>query len=438
MNIAYLSLYESYILYIVELIAMESAFALMFKRKKHFAARLSLSVVAIAAIGLVTTIPFYFSQSAEWAFFTCGSLYFLINLAFTAIAAHFCFEVDIPQTVFIGAAGYALQHSSNNLLSIVQMIVSAAYPSLKYPQKYVTLALSLVIAVIINCILFRRRKCAPGSFATLYLNNKTLIIATITIFICSILSFNIGNLEGLRQNIVVRLYGVIAALFALYSMLSQLHSRRVQHENQVIEELMRHEKRQHELSKQNIDIINLKCHDLKHQIGLLEHMSDSQRRESIKVLQSAVMLYDSNIKTGNDALDLIFNEKNLICAKYNIRISYLVDGTLLQFINIADLHSLFGNILDNAIESVITEKEEDKRTINISVTQRGNMVHVHAANYCAAAPQFVDGMPVSTKQDKNFHGFGTKSIKYITEQYGGKLICYFKDNKYILDILFER
>ena len=115
-----------------------------------------------------------------------------------------------------------------------------------------------------------------------------------------------------------------------------------------------------------------------------------------------------------------------------------MDGTLLQFINIADLHSLFGNILDNAIESVITEKEEDKRTINISVTQRGNMVHVHAANYCAAAPQFVDGMPVSTKQDKNFHGFGTKSIKYITEQYGGKLICYFKDNKYILDILFER
>lgn len=409
----------------------------MFKRRERFAIRLSLAVVAIGVVGLITTIPFYYSQIVEWVFYVYGSLYFIINLAFTAIAAYYCFEADIPQTVFIGAAGYALQHSYNNIVTIVQSIVADTSSGINFPRDYVIAIFSVIIAIAANIILYLRRRNATSSHP-LYLNNNTLVIATITIFNCSILSFNIGRLEGLRQGIVVRLYGITAALFALYSMLSQMHGSRMQHENRVLEELMQYEKRQHELNKQTIDIINIKCHDLKHQIGMLESMDELQRRRSIKQLLDAVMVYDSNIKTGNDALDLIFTEKNLICTKYNIRISYLVDGTLMNFMNIADIYSLFGNILDNAIESVVSENDEDKRIINISVTACGKMVHIHAANYCAAAPQFADGLPLSTKQDKNFHGFGTKSIKYITEQYNGKLTCYYKNEKFVLDILFER
>ena len=54
-----------------------------------------------------------------------------------------------------------------------------------------------------------------------------------------------------------------------------------------------------------MDIINIKCHDLKHQIGMLENMDSSERKEAIKELQRAVIIYDSIIKTGNDTLDLI-------------------------------------------------------------------------------------------------------------------------------------
>ena len=148
---------------------------------------------------------------------------------------------------------------------------------------------------------------------------------------------NVGNLGGMRQSIVVGLYATTAVLFTLYSMLAQMRSKRMQHENQIMEELMHHEKHQHDLNKQTVDIINIKCHDLKHQIGMLENMDSSERKEAIKELQRAVIIYDSIIKTGNDTLDLILTEKNFVCVKYNIKVSYIIDGAELDFIKTADL-----------------------------------------------------------------------------------------------------
>lgn len=432
-------LYESYVIYLTELLAMEAIFALMFHTRRRFAARFIASTAALLAIGVGTTYLFWMSQKLETVFYLIGSFYFIINLLWTAIIAIICFKVSVSQAIFITSAGYALQHASNNLLSIIHLLINSFAPELKYSQNIVTLVISVALSLIINIILYIKRRKSKIDYAdTMYLNHTTLIIAVFTIFICAVLSMNVGNIIGIRQNIVVRLYGTTAALFTLYSMLAQMHSQRVQHENHIMEELMHHEKHQHDLNKQTVDIINIKCHDLKHQIGMLETMDTSERKEAIKELQRAVIIYDSIIKTGNDTLDLILTEKNFVCVKYNIKVSYIIDGAELNFIKTADIYSLFGNILDNAIESVIAEPDEAKRLINISVTRKGNIVHIHAANYCAVEPKFIDGLPISTKDDKNYHGFGTKSIKYIAEQYGGQFNCYFKNNKYVLDILFSK
>ena len=439
MQVSFYGFYQSYVAYLAELLAMESIFALLFRPRKLFPLRLLISVAILLIIGLGTTYLLWASQQIQWIFFLVGSFYFIINLLWTTIVALKCFDVSLPQAIFIGAAGYALQHSTTNIIAIGQMILETAFPWLKYPNQWVALIISVALALIVNIVLFIKRKGFTATYAdTFYLNHATLTIAVFTIFICAVLSWNIGNLEGLRQNIIIRLYGTTAALFTLYSMLSQMHGQRVQHENRVIEELMRHEKHQHELNKQTIDMINIKCHDLKHQISMLETMDTTERKEAIMELQRAVIIYDSILKTGNDTLDLILTEKNFVCVRNNIKVSYIVDGAELAFMNIADMHSLFGNILDNAIESVIAEPDEEKRLINLSVTRQGNMVHIHAANYCAAEPQFTDGLPVSSKSDKNYHGFGTKSIKYIAEKYGGQFSCYYKNHKYVLDILFNK
>lgn len=67
---------------------------------------------------------------------------------------------------------------------------------------------------------------------------------------------------------------------------------------------------QQKSAKEAIDIINIKCHDLKHQIGALAKMDDPLARSKyLQEVSEAVSIYDAVYHTGNKALDYILREK---------------------------------------------------------------------------------------------------------------------------------
>ena len=107
-----------------------------------------------------------------------------------------------------------------------------------------------------------------------------------------------------------------------------------------------------------------------------------------------------NIKTGNDALDVILAEKHILCEKKSIRLSCMINGEKLNFISSVKLYSLFGNALQNAIESTEQIEDERKRLIILNVKNKGNFVLVHLENSCpeGEALQVVNGLPQTTKK----------------------------------------
>ena len=64
------------------------------------------------------------------------------------------------------------------------------------------------------------------------------------------------------------------------------------------------------------------------------------------------------------------------------------------------------------------------------------MALIHLENRCSHEPQFQDGLPVTSQEDKSAHGFGMKSIRYLVEKYCGELSIQARDGKFCLDILF--
>ena len=76
------------------------------------------------------------------------------------------------------------------------------------------------------------------------------------------------------------------------------------------------------------------------------------------------------------------------------------------------------------------------RFISLSVKENLGGVYVHMDNCCTVAPQFADGLPLTTKEDKENHGFGTKSIKNIVRKYDGELLMSVEDDRFNLDIMF--
>ena len=101
-----------------------------------------------------------------------------------------------------------------------------------------------------------------------------------------------------------------------------------------------------------------------------------------------------------------------------------------------DIYSLFGNALDNSIEASL-QVNENKRIISLTSSEKNNLLFVTLKNYTKNKPIFIDNLPQTTKDDKNYHGFGSKSIKRIVEKYNGTIHYFYDKEIFTLSIIFE-
>ena len=146
--------------------------------------------------------------------------------------------------------------------------------------------------------------------------------------------------------------------------------------------------------------------------------------------------YDSIFKTGNKTIDLELTEKEILCRNKNIRFTSLLDGKRFSFMHESDLYSLFGNLLDNAIEACEKLQDPEKRVVSLtSETSRGFLC-LHEENYFEGSLQFENGLPQTTKKDRFFHGIGTKSLALIAQKYGGSMSMQTRGDIFVVDMLF--
>lgn len=193
------------------------------------------------------------------------------------------------------------------------------------------------------------------------------------------------------------------------------------------------EQKQYKLVKENIDAINIKCHDLKHQI---RHLRETQQVDEkyLDELEKSISIYNSAVRTGNETLDVILTDKRLHCTTNGIQFTCIAEGAKMDFMEAMDIFSLFGNALDNAIE--YTEKlVPEKRFIHLSVRATNQLLLIHIENPFEGQLVLQDGIPVTTKSDKDYHGYGMRSMKYIIRKYGGDLSITTEDMLFQLNIM---
>ena len=210
-----------------------------------------------------------------------------------------------------------------------------------------------------------------------------------------------------------RLYLLALSIFVLAICTSiEFHSR-VQVDMEIMDQVLHEERKQYQRMKENMDIINMRCHDLRHQ---LDHVAGRLTDQEVETLRGAMDFYDANIKTGCEVLDVVLHTCQMAAREEGIEITCLADGSCLNFIRTRHLYSLFSNALGNAMEAVRKLSDPSKRTIGITVERRDGNAVIEVTNYYeGTAPQ--EGG--TTKGDKHRHGFGTMSMRYIAESYGG-------------------
>ncbi len=427
------------LLFMVQLLVGEGLFLLHLERDRHFHLRAGLCAAGLLAASALFPIPV---ENAWYVSFLFLSL-FLLSLA----ALRLCFAEPLGNLLFCAVAGYTVQHLAylvyttfDDATQFSVVFGSFVQPYAAGPTALTDFAwLSVVFYVDAYFIVY---------FAAFELLNPKLkanhnvrlgrnsIVGLSGLLIAADVIFNMVTnyyTTGRASLLLERSYNILVCALILALLNNQLSQRELKDELAGVRYVVEQGKRQYELAKKSVDLINIKYHDLRHQSRQLHRQG---RTEELAELDRTLDQYAALVKTGSEVLDVILTEKTLACREAGIQLQCMADGRGLEFVKTHHLYALLGNAIDNAMEAV-TSLPEKERVICFSMNRQGELVHIQVENPCVGQAILRDGLPVTTKGDQNYHGFGMLSMKTLAEQYGGGLSVVAENGIFSLNIMLS-
>lgn len=395
--------------FMTELLLAELIYLFPARKRPHFPLRYLLAFLVSLVVAYLA--PFE-GSSQLYQFFR-----YMLLFSFSTAAMGFCFDLSVPALISSCAAGYATQHITFHIIRILNhhhLLPQVAWePQTLYFLYSLLTYLAIYLVFLLTIGLYSaRHECYRK--ADMRFNAISIGIVIICIGLSRVAGFYHDS-----SSITVSFYAIAACLMALIVQLVLSKTVELQYENNTIHFLWEEDRRQYDLSKKTMDIINIKYHDLKHILHDL-----NLPKEETEAIKNAVRVYGSKMKTGNEALDVLLSENTLRLSEEGILLTYTGNGQDLGFMSATDVYTLFGNAVENAVEAVKRLSDPEKRVIDIVSERHGNLVNIRVSNYYEGTVAMEEGLPVTTKNvEKGFHGFGMKSMKLVAEKYGGSITC---------------
>ncbi len=417
-------------LFMAELIVAGALFSYRFARRSKFPLRVigAIAVCYLAVFGLSMTG----AAGEGWQ----ASLVFIAMFAVFCGAFMFVYDISVKGMLFCTIAAYTAQHLAYEIFKLIFTQLDILVAQNMYgndPFDLSSIGAETIVAALVYVNVYLAvyasvqfvigRKIGDGKDLRLKGAGMFVLsgmILLIDVFLNAVVVYIIDDYNKIYDT-VAGIYNVLCCLLVFYVQRNILFEKRVVGELEVVTELLSQANRQYAMRKEEIDLINMKCHDIKHMLGS-RHGVGGLDDEAYKEMNEIVSVYDASVKTGNDVIDLILTDKSLICRSRNIRVSCMADCSNMGFISNGDLYALFGNIMDNATEAAGEVEDENKRCIAVNIREAGGWISITEENYFSG-PLTLDenGLPVTRKRDASRHGFGLKSVRHIAEKYGGNV-----------------
>lgn len=308
-------------------------------------------------------------------------------------------------------------------------------------QEWVFLAVVYVIVFGILYLLERRYAEGNAQLSVTPSQLWSILLLTVSVYTVSNLSYVDNNTPfsgtSTSEIFIIRSLVDLGGVGILFAMHMQNLNLSFRMQADYLQKLLTMQYDNYRIHEESVRLVNQKYHDLKHQIALLRSEINAEEKLAyLDELEKDIRSYEAQNKTGNNVLDTVLTARSLQCQREGISLTCTADGSVLHFLNAMDLSILFGNALDNAIESVRKIEDREKRLIHLTINQKKNFIRIHMENCYEGELQMVNGMPATSKQDTNFHGFGLKSIQTIVEKYSGSMTLHAENGWFELRILF--
>lgn len=398
----------------------------MVKKKKFFSIKLWINLMAALGFAWVTAASDYLYFNTWWVLVVMHMLSFVV--------LWLCNDYPLKTIIYLKIWSTVFYHLMLQIPGAISTAIDAEYFQEYSDLVWMFSPIFTLILVVIFTLGIRKRQLENLSLNEIF---SAIAIVCLSIVLNRVV-FNFYRNKEQISNIVFlfQVALMFCTILILYMQLEIHYRQSLKRESVVKESIWEMEKRNFEQKKEQIDLINRKCHDLKHQIAALQYISDRNIFDkNIQDLKAAVNVYDETNHIKNRVIGTVLADKKMYFAQYGVELNYVVDGYALEFMDRVDLYILLGNALDNAFECLCKLENEADKKIWVQIYKQKNFIRMIMRNKYNGEISMKNGLPISTKAEKESHGIGMKSMQDLVRKYNGDLVVELDKSQFILKVM---
>lgn len=299
-----------------------------------------------------------------------------------------------------------------------------------------TKILYFFVGKILNGLLFERKNLVNWQWIVI---GCSLVFSTVAGKTLITLSRDFPGIQMQEQKLMLLCVSCIWLMcLIMYFVVQQMSKdNQTKLEYELMKEKEKYSKESMEIIKRSNEELREFKHDLKNYLlPLQEAMETMPQSEMAKVwekINQKIEDVQTLIQTGNSYVDSMINTKITLARSEKVDVKCTILSKM-EGIDDLEFCSVFGNLMDNAIEA--ERKVTEKKEIIIFVEEKMGYLRLEIQNKIEKSVLNENSSLNTTKKDTSSHGIGHKSIKRTMQKVGGALKYYETGDLFCAEAVF--
>lgn len=299
-----------------------------------------------------------------------------------------------------------------------------------------TKILYFFVGKILNGLLFERKNLVNWQWIVI---GCSLVFSTVAGKTLITLSRDFPGIQMQEQKLMLLCVSCIWLMcLIMYFVVQQMSKdNQTKLEYELMKEKEKYSKESMEIIKRSNEELREFKHDLKNYLlPLQEAMETMPQSEMAKVwekINQKIEGVQTLIQTGNSYVDSMINTKITLARSEKVDVKCTILSKM-EGIDDLEFCSVFGNLMDNAIEA--ERKVIEKKEIIIFVEEKMGYLRLEIQNKIEKSVLNENSSLNTTKKDTSSHGIGHKSVKRTMQKVGGALKYYETGDLFCAEAVF--
>ena len=299
-----------------------------------------------------------------------------------------------------------------------------------------TKILYFFVGKILNGLLFERKNLVNWQWIVI---GCSLVFSTVAGKTLITLSRDFSGIQMQEQKLMLLCVSCIWLMcLIMYFVVQQMSKdNQTKLEYELMKEKEKYSKESMEIITRSNEELREFKHDLKNYLlPLQEAMETMPQSEMVKVwekINQKIEDVQTLIQTGNSYVDSMINTKITLARSEKVDVKCTILSKM-EGIDDLEFCSVFGNLMDNAIEA--ERKVTEKKEIIIFVEEKMGYLRLEIQNKIEKSVLNENSSLNTTKKDTSSHGIGHKSVKRTMQKVGGALKYYETGDLFCAEAVF--